>query len=583
MSEPASTLEHMFELDPAAGAEDPCAPGAAGRPGPINPTQDSPPPNTFTPATSNPDTTTPTIASLSALLTVAPESLSPEDAVRFLQQLERHLGWLHGLQAVALVAAAGPEPEITEAEYAEAARNGTDPGIDDIAREEIASATGWGSGHARHRIQVARMLTEFLPQTMSALITGRISHAHASVIADAAEHLPGFGDANERELLAAACALLEERTMPTALTSSVTRTRRKAARAAAGIAELDATHRKKAQRLAHQVNITDDPDGMSTLIARMPSHHAHACMAAIRHLANNPLLDLPCDATVGQRRALAMATLIIGPRPPHPDRGMNEPRATKSRSTKFSSKHPSSNAPSTNQSSTNEPSNLLPTWPDGLPIAPSPKVHLDVVITLDALLGLSDQHAAIPGAGHLPAEVARGLLADATMRRMITDPVTGHLLDLGRKTYRIPEAVRRFIEARDQTCRFPGCNRRAIHCEIDHAVPWNQGGTTSPSNLGALCTRHHRMKTHAGWSIQDSDLSGACIWVSPHGRTYAHVPAPPLEPGFPGRGTSRRAPGPTTRRTVREGSHETTTTRDPPGPSSSPERAESSLEGPCPF
>ena len=110
------------------------------------------------------------------------------------------------------------------------------------------------------------------------------------------------------------------------------------------------------------------------------------------------------------------------------------------------------------------------------------------------------------------------------MRRLITDPMTGHLLDIGRKRYVIPDVLREFIEVRDQRCRFPGCDSRATSAEIDHARAWDAGGGTARANLGALCKRHHQVKTHGGWTIAMSDVSGACEWVSPSGVRYAHEP-----------------------------------------------------------
>ena len=50
------------------------------------------------------------------------------------------------------------------------------------------------------------------------------------------------------------------------------------------------------------------------------------------------------------------------------------------------------------------------------------------------------------------------------------------------------------------------------------------GGSTSPDNLGALCVRHHQLKTHAGWQITHSRPDGSCEWTSPHGRVYEHAP-----------------------------------------------------------
>jgi len=148
-------------------------------------------------------------------------------------------------------------------------------------------------------------------------------------------------------------------------------------------------------------------------------------------------------------------------------------------------------------------------------------------------MGLADGVAGaaeIRGCGAVSADVVRDLLADpnvaVTIRRLVTDPVTGHLLDYGRTTYDIPEQLRRYLIARDRTCRFTGCNRKADRCQIDHAIAWDDGGETSPANLGALCTRHHQLKTHGGWTISTSTKDGSCTWHSPQGRRYDHHPPP---------------------------------------------------------
>ncbi len=75
-----------------------------------------------------------------------------------------------------------------------------------------------------------------------------------------------------------------------------------------------------------------------------------------------------------------------------------------------------------------------------------------------------------------------------TIRRLITDPQTGRSLDLGRSRYEVSEPLRRWIVARDRTCRFPGCSRRASACQIDHVVAWTDEGGTDAANLHALCT-----------------------------------------------------------------------------------------------
>ncbi|HEU4361622.1 MAG TPA: HNH endonuclease signature motif containing protein, partial [Mycobacterium sp.] len=77
---------------------------------------------------------------------------------------------------------------------------------------------------------------------------------------------------------------------------------------------------------------------------------------------------------------------------------------------------------------------------------------------------------------------------------------------------------------RDLTCRWPGCHRPAIVCDLDHTVPFNHadpaaGGLTTASNIKCLCRFHHRMKTFGGWS--DRQLAdGTVIWTSPSGQTF---------------------------------------------------------------
>src|SRR6266511_96609 len=65
------------------------------------------------------------------------------------------------------------------------------------------------------------------------------------------------------------------------------------------------------------------------------------------------------------------------------------------------------------------------------------------------LMGLTEHGAELAGYGPIPAQVARELAADGTWRRLLTDPVSGHLLDYGRTTYRPPAALADFIRARD--------------------------------------------------------------------------------------------------------------------------------------
>jgi hypothetical protein len=151
---------------------------------------------------------------------------------------------------------------------------------------------------------------------------------------------------------------------------------------------------------------------------------------------------------------------------------------------------------------------------------------INVLVDLPTLLGLANNPAELSGYGPIPATLARELASSHQWRRFITDPITGELLDLGREKYLPPAALAEFVAARDKTCRFPGCRRAAELSDIDHAIPWDEGGQTNPENLGVLCRRHHRLKTHGGWKIT-SNQDGSCTWTSPYGKSY-FVPARPI-------------------------------------------------------
>ena len=59
-------------------------------------------------------------------------------------------------------------------------------------------------------------------------------------------------------------------------------------------------------------------------------------------------------------------------------------------------------------------------------------------------------------------------------------------------------ATRRAIELRDQSCTHAYCEVRAEYCEIDHTIPFAQGGETTQENGKVLCGFHNRLRNHQG-------------------------------------------------------------------------------------
>ncbi|NUS36522.1 MAG: HNH endonuclease, partial [Pseudarthrobacter sp.] len=142
---------------------------------------------------------------------------------------------------------------------------------------------------------------------------------------------------------------------------------------------------------------------------------------------------------------------------------------------------------------------------------------------------VTDEPALLDGHGPIPASMARTLIADGadSVYRVHVDPRDGAPLEIGRKSYRLPETIKRWIRMRDAKCTFPGCTNRTPDNETDHLTAWKHGGTTGASNLGQLCPKHHRLKHNSGWTPTAATTNEPPGWTSPTGRHYqAEQPDP---------------------------------------------------------
>jgi hypothetical protein len=154
------------------------------------------------------------------------------------------------------------------------------------------------------------------------------------------------------------------------------------------------------------------------------------------------------------------------------------------------------------------------------------QVIINVVASDQTVSGNGSAPGYLDGYGIIDAEQVRELAAAAASLRL-ADPVTSAREAL---RYEPSASLERAVRCRDLTCRFPGCSRPAVVCDIDHTIPFNHqnpmaGGITVIGNLKCLCRQHHRLKTfHSGW--RDTQLPyGTVIWTSPTGQTYRTSPA----------------------------------------------------------
>ncbi|MGN8027119.1 HNH endonuclease signature motif containing protein [Microbacterium sp. 22242] len=152
---------------------------------------------------------------------------------------------------------------------------------------------------------------------------------------------------------------------------------------------------------------------------------------------------------------------------------------------------------------------------------------VQVTIAASTLIGEDDRLAELDGRGPLHPDIARRLAAEATgWNRLFLDP-GGMITKTDR--YTPTTSMKRFLRARDQRCRFPGCHTPALRCDIDHNHDHAQGGATSLDNLACFCRAHHPLKhpdideEHRWYARQLPD--GSIEWISPLRRRYQD-PAP---------------------------------------------------------
>lgn len=340
----------------------------------------------------------------------------------------------------------------------------------DFTCEQVAAALRLSSRTAADRLATARIIHDRLPATEAMLARGEITYLHARRLAEAVLRFPDE-----------TTSAIEERSLRRAGEQTLAQFTATLRRAVISADPRGAEERHAAALEERRVVITPADDGMAHLWALLPAEGAALIGCALDSLAGATAPG-PDSRCTDQRRADAFVDVFASV--------LGDPQ---------------------------------------LPGQHGKRPRIQVTVPLSTLLGQNDQPAELAGYGPITAQQARRLAADETSTwcRLVTDPVTGALLDYGRKTYRPPADLAEFVMARDRTCVLPGCRRPARRCDLDHAKPWREGGSTSAQNLHPLCRRHHRAKHVGGWSVAQQD-DGAYRWTSPTGHHY--VVRPPAYP-----------------------------------------------------
>ena len=347
---------------------------------------------------------------------------------------------------------------------------------DEAALREVAMISGVSLAAAERMLSTSLVLSQGLAATRGVLLDGTIPWSHVEVIAAGAklvetEDVDRFEREAIRLVTGAGIGQAKDR-----VRQLVDRMRPE-----------EMAERHQRERAERDVTIEPGANGMAWLHAYLPAPEAVAIHDRLTRAAIALHGEEGETRCIGQLRADAAIDLLLAALPEASDWDVLD--------------------------------RMRRTWN---PLTIVPQVHVTVPVL--TLLGKSNEPGYLRGYGPIDPETARRLTAQApSLYRVLVDPGTQTVVQVGREHYEVPPALRRYLQLRDERCRFPGCNRNADLCDIDHTIPWAWDGETNADNLAHLCRVHHRLKER-GWSVELTD-DGVMHWTSPFGRKRTTLPA----------------------------------------------------------
>jgi hypothetical protein len=351
-------------------------------------------------------------------------------------------------------------------------------------RAQVASLLTITEKSAENFIGYAMTLHAAFPSTLEALGRSELSWHHATVIVD---ELASVQDESRQKL--EAFALDQAGAITAHKLGRVLRRAREEQNPET------ITQRHEAAQHLRGVSIEDGADGMATLFYTDRSIHVHAIfnrLTAGASAMNGPLETRSLNARRADIFAHVMLAEVDGEAPGVVPDEHDDERFVR--------------------------------WFRGI------RAQVILSVPVLTLLGHSDQPATLDGWVPIDPVTARRLVGTvASATRILTHPETGATLSVGRRRYKVPKDLRTYLQIRDLTCRFPGCEQPAHLSDIDHTLDWQFGGETRAGNLACLCPGHHTVKGETAWTVtQDADNSGILTWTDPSGRSYRTFPQDPL-------------------------------------------------------
>ncbi len=352
---------------------------------------------------------------------------------------------------------------------------------------ELAMALRVSDRGVQRRMSEAYLLTTLFPRTFEVWAGGEIDAGHAWAISRTGTLLTSEADRARYETLALEAARSESPA-------------RMSAAAKAIAATIDPTAFTEAAQRAYEersVRLFPLEDGMARLIADLPAPLAHAIHDTLT-ARGRAILDQPGEDVPHQDEGASSDAGADTDDGPHGERVITGSRPCAHADTRTLA-----------QVRADILTDLL------LTATASTRATGAGVEAVTAQTILTGYGPIDPGLARRLAGLAPG------WDRVFTDPTTGIPVAVDR--YRHSAEIRRYLAARDERCRTPGCTRPAHRCDRDHTTAAADGGPTAPDNLAHLCRRHHTVKHHTAWQVRHLG-HGTLEWTSPTGRHYEDHP-----------------------------------------------------------
>ena len=396
---------------------------------------------------------------------------------------------------------------------------------------EFSAASRISRGTVEHAFIDAHALHEDFPAVSAAFEDGTVRAAHVHEIVRASSVVTqaitqGTVDADTLGVFEAAALVIAERETPA-------RTRAQVAEVAAALARETVVEQHTRAMDERRVTIRSVGDGLALLQAVVPEHLAVAIVDRLSRMARqlrrhperrDPVLPL-CEPE-GQDDTSVYADELFGDDGWGPDADVPLPADPLFDSSSSCIEQIPADGRTTDQVRADiftdlllasDPSEAHGTGLDNI------SGHVQVTVAATTLSDVDDAPAQLDGHGPLHPDIARAIAGrNIGWTRLFLDP-TGLVRETD--SYTPTDPMRRFLKARDEYCRFPGCRMPVSRSEVDHNEDWAFGGRTSTDNLAHFCAAHHVLKhpdipeTHRWTARQLPDWS--VEWTSPHGRTYA--------------------------------------------------------------